>query len=138
MQFKCDSGHLFHYPAKQILNQYSESQAIGNLFPALLIESNEFSVCPFCQSKTFTEYVEPVIVADALEDMQLVEFKDVAAYIVKGYVELDRKDHVYAKGLVMLKTKPKIEVAMAEAAEATKDFATQVTEAQEAFKETQP
>ena len=39
--------------------------------------------------------------------MQLVEFKDVTAFIARGYVELDRKDHVFAKGIVMLKTKPK-------------------------------
>jgi hypothetical protein len=106
MQFICDSGHKFHYPAKlTINNRYDLYDALGSKLynvPEIL----ETDVCPFCQSKTFTEYVEPVVDVDVLEDMQLVEWDLVSTFIAKGYVELDRKDHVFAKGVIMLKTKP--------------------------------
>jgi hypothetical protein len=94
MQFQCDSEHKFHYPSKLTI-------ITGEQYDSL-----ESSVCPFCQSKTFTEYVEPVEVDSVLEDMQLVEWDLVSTFIAKGYVELDRKDHVFAKGVIMLKTKP--------------------------------
>jgi hypothetical protein len=122
MQFICDSGHKFHYPAKlTINNRYDlydalgsklynvpEGQTAGFAMPLKQVPSEilETDVCPFCQSKTFTEYVEPVVDVDVLEDMQLVEWAMVSTFIAKGYVELDRKDHVFAKGVIMLKTKP--------------------------------
>jgi hypothetical protein len=112
MQFICDSGHKFHYPAKFILTQTTDS--IPESDPGIRMEAKgasnqrETYHCPFCESQRFTEYVEPVVVADVLEDMQLVEFAMVPAFILKGYVELDRKDHVFAKGVIMLKTKPTV------------------------------
>jgi hypothetical protein len=100
MQFQCDSEHKFHYPSKLTI-MINSLKITGEQYDSL-----ESSVCPFCQSKTFTEYVEPVEVDSVLEDMQLVEWDLVSTFITKGYVELDRKDHVFAKGVIMLKTKP--------------------------------
>jgi hypothetical protein len=136
MQFKCDSGHLFHYPAKRLkrMGNMKKIQQALEAGKTAVAEEVEVSVCPFCLSKTFTEYVEPVTVADALEDMQLVEFTNVKAMVSQGYVELDRKDHVYAKGLIMLKTKPKIVVEQPDT-----DCAQAITEAAEkSLTETHP
>ncbi len=104
MKFQClnpactnsNNHKLFHYPMKV------------RTFEDQMPNFEEIQVCPYCQSKDFTEYTDPVATTDALEDMQLVEFSQVPTYIAKGYVELDRKDHVFAKGIIMLKTKPKI------------------------------
>jgi len=55
MQFKCDKGHIFHYPAKRtVFNHfYDEGKQ------PLLEDQIEDSICPFCKSMTFAEYVEP-------------------------------------------------------------------------------
>jgi hypothetical protein len=60
MQFQCDSEHKFHYPSKRTI-------ITGEQYDSL-----ESSVCPFCQSKTFTEYVEPVEV-EQVENVYVYE-----------------------------------------------------------------
>jgi hypothetical protein len=60
MQFQCDSEHKFHYPSKLTI-------ITGEQYDSL-----ESSVCPFCQSKTFTEYVEPVEV-EQVENVYVYE-----------------------------------------------------------------
>jgi hypothetical protein len=88
MQFICDSGHKFHYPAKlTINNRYDlydalgsklynvpEGQTAGFAMPLKQVPSEilETDVCPFCQSKTFTEYVEPVEV-EQVENVYVYE-----------------------------------------------------------------
>lgn len=72
MQFQCNQGHKFHYPQKHIVNSTNQNSTPIS-YPTVATET---MVCPICQSLTFTEYTEPAPQLDALEDMQLVEFKD--------------------------------------------------------------
>ena len=120
MKYQCqapDCQKTFTHPAKNILEETPEQYVdlrqdkttnAAILQPKVTVKTTlETFVCPFCYSRDFAEYVEPEVASDLLEDMKLVEFQDVVAFVAKGYVELDRDDHVFAKGVVMLKTKAK-------------------------------
>ena len=117
MRFVClnpKCKRQFVYSAKNILEEtpeqyldlrFEKSTDASTHLPKVTIKTTlETQVCPYCQSKDFEESVEPEKVEEQpLEDMLQVPFEQVKEYITKGYVELDRKDHVYAKGLVMVK-----------------------------------
>jgi hypothetical protein len=68
MQFQCGKcKELFHYPAKTLKPIDPQSGSLS--FISNVIETH---VCPFCQSKTFTEYVEPVEV-EQVENVYVYE-----------------------------------------------------------------
>ena len=98
--YQCDKGHQFVHAAivtkhRDVLNQHSSQEW----------DETEIHVCPepTCQSIHYSEVLQPE--PTPLEDMLQVPFEQVKEYLAKGYIELDRKDHVYAKGLVMIKCK---------------------------------
>jgi len=70
-----------------------------------ICDSVEISVCPYCFSPDIAEAPQVEQPKQTMEDMVFVEFANVKAYIKDGYVELDRKDHVFSKGLIMIKEK---------------------------------
>ena len=106
-----DCKRTFNYAAKRCVNTWEDPSGFppgGPSARAVLKESTEHYVCPFCGSKNIdeTEIQVPVpVVQQPIEDILKVPFEQVRDYIEKGYVELDRKDHVYANGLVMVKLK---------------------------------
>jgi hypothetical protein len=104
---------VFQYTAKQTHFLEPKDIQIDEDTSVKAGDTLESAVCPYCHSLDFSEFVEPVVVADVLEDMLAVPFEQVKEYLTKGYKELNRTSAVYAKGVVMLKTKPKIEVVVA-------------------------
>lgn len=104
MKYQClNCKKQFMQPSK--LNVYAEDTQNTNIPPisALVIPTLDSYVCPFCKSKNYDELTEKPQENPALEDMQQVPFEQVKDYLAKGYHELDRKDHVFSKGLVMIK-----------------------------------
>lgn len=108
MKYQCQNPECkktFTHPAKMTdYNLITKGNVPDKDFsiPSSMIEAYG---CPFCKKLEFSEFIELSPAEASLEDMLQVPFEQVKEYIAKGYVELDRKDHVYAKGIVMLKTK---------------------------------
>lgn len=98
-QFECDKGHVFIHVAKHI--HFLEPKEIekDEDTTVTVADSIERDVCPFC----FSPFVKESLELKPLEDMLHVEYANVKEYLAKGYVQLDEKDHVYAKGLIMYK-----------------------------------
>jgi hypothetical protein len=117
MQFICDQNHKFHYPAKIIVPQKSQQWIIetDNLGSYKTLDvSLETQVCPFCHSKTFTEYVEPE--ADIVS-VKSVPLEEVDGWLLQGYVVRE----LYAKtATLVLKSKPAEKDYVAEAQELAK------------------
>ena len=108
--FVCsDCKKDFFYAAtltQNVLASDDRVKSVASTEEITVFDTVELKVCPFCHSSNLTEVLLQEIVKTAdLEDMIFVEFSAVKDCITKGYVELDRKDHVYAKGLVMIKLK---------------------------------
>lgn len=85
MQFICNLNHKFHYPAKLTQNTCTEHEFI------------EIQVCPFCYSKTFTEYIEPE--ADIIS-VKSVPLEEVDAHLQEGY----KVRELYAKTATLVKS----------------------------------
>ena len=101
MKYQCLRGHVFLYPAKYVWDDPKNNS-----------NTIETCCCPVC---AFTdnlievhieELIEPETPAAPLEDMLQVPFENVKDYLARGYVELNRTSAVYAKGVIMIKTKP--------------------------------
>jgi hypothetical protein len=95
-RFLCDKNHKFTYPAKQ--NSINEDS----------YESLEVSVCPFCQSKTFDEYQEPVANVESVYIYELTSGPQLGLdkLLADGYVIVNRYAKTYS--LEKLKVKPKV------------------------------
>jgi len=141
--FKCDAGHLFHYPAKYIVNQYSQPKGNPNMVAGLSItapvitSSIEESVCPECKTLKFSEFVEPTATVESVYVYELGTGPqtELNGLLAQGYVIVNR----YAKAYHLEKPKAKVEQpdpdcqqALTEAAETTQKIA------EATFKETQP
>jgi hypothetical protein len=117
MKYYCEScKKTFVHPAKFVIidPEFQEQvlklepgQMLGRATEASGFENRlEVSVCPYCRSREFNELVESETPAAPLEDILQVPFEQVKDYLAKGYVELNRTSAVYAKGVIMIKTKP--------------------------------
>jgi hypothetical protein len=85
-RFLCDKNHKFTYPAKQTsINEDS-------------YESLEVSVCPFCQSKTFDEYQEPVANVESVYIYELTSGPQLGLdkLLADGYVIVNRYAKTYS------------------------------------------
>jgi hypothetical protein len=85
-RFLCDKNHKFTYPAKQ--NSINEDS----------YESLEVSVCPFCQSKTFDEYQEPVANVESVYIYELTSGPQLGLdkLLADGYVIVNRYAKTYS------------------------------------------
>jgi hypothetical protein len=103
--FVCDQGHRFHYSAK--FTEHSYGEIAGDFL--------ETQVCPFCQSKVFSEVQEAdvanVLVVELTTGPQIAIDKALA----DGYLVVNR----YAGKYVLEKPK----------AEKEKDYIEEATEA---------
>jgi hypothetical protein len=107
MLFECQNpecNEKFHHAAKQVLNQFTTLKATDDMpTQAVLAESVERYVCPFCKELTFTEFVEPtdieqpinVLVIDLTTGPQL----QIDRALADGYKIVNR----YAKSYVLEK-----------------------------------
>jgi hypothetical protein len=108
-EFICDQNHHFHYPAKQIKTLkcgFVFNDTPAELADAVYDRTTETQVCPFCQSKTFTEYVEPE--AEAVSNVLVIELSTgpqlaIDKALADGYKVVGR----YAKQYVLEKCTPK-------------------------------
>jgi hypothetical protein len=126
MQFICSKcKEKFHYPAKQTNNDLSIGMnTLG------VKESIEVSVCPFCLSKSFTEYIEPE--AD-ITSVLSCELGAVDGFLKQGYIVKE----LYAKTATLVKR----EVPKKENADPDVDVETEsefVTNAREYYKKLHP
>ena len=90
MKFKClneKCNHPFMYPAKRNVTKPQRDDEF---------ESEETSVCPFCGSLEFDEFVEP---QPQIVSVKSVPIEDADALIKDGYVVLE----VYAKTVNLIK-----------------------------------
>jgi hypothetical protein len=114
MRYKCskdECGKVFIHPAKQIEHQTDEKTM--QLIVDKIIrqdtlpqevnfsdwKENETTVCPFCQSLEYTEFVEP---QETVSSIKKVLHEEADAYIAQGY----QPKEYYAKEVVMIKTAP--------------------------------
>lgn len=99
----------FPYTAKLLqtipcTNDKTKSKAANKELP--IFDTIELHVCPYCNSPNISEAKTNETPHQPIEDLTFVEFSKVKDYLKEGYIELDRKDHIYAKGLVMIKLAP--------------------------------
>jgi hypothetical protein len=93
--FHCDQGHTFHYPAVRKTIKSAKTNISDDT------EVIEYSVCPFCETKTFTEEKEAdvanVLVVELTTGPQIAIDKALS----EGYKVVGR----YAKQYVLEKPK---------------------------------
>jgi hypothetical protein len=104
MMFRCDQNHLFHYPAKQTVASTKQPPTNPEEAFEVAVNSFEVQVCPFCQSKTFTEEkdadVANVLVVELTTGPQIAIDKALS----EGYKVVGR----YAKQYILEKPKEEI------------------------------
>jgi hypothetical protein len=91
-QFECDKGHIFIYPAKKTATDSNITLGYANEL--------ETHVCPFCQSLTLKEHVEP---QPEIASVVSVPLEEVDAKLAEGYTVKE----LYAKTATLIKNKIK-------------------------------
>ena len=118
-------GKLFHYAAKltSTLSASEETAKVAEAQGLPLFDSIEVLVCPFCKSKEYTEFVDPVPAPEEIANVYIYELSSgpqtvLDGLLAQGYKIVNR----YAKAYHLEKPKAKLD-AIKPAIELTVDEA---------------